>query len=35
MALIAPFRHLIVYPPLMREIGQEWRAHPPHGSPAA
>jgi Protein of unknown function (DUF2867) len=34
MALIAPFRHLIVYPPLMREIGQEWQAHPPHDSPA-
>ncbi len=25
MALMAPFRHLIVYPPLMRGIGQEWR----------
>jgi hypothetical protein len=25
MAAIAPFRHLIVYPPLMREIGREWR----------
>ena len=24
MAAIAPFRHLIVYPPLMRGIGQEW-----------
>jgi hypothetical protein len=35
MALIAPFRHLIVYPPLMREIGQEWQAHAPHDSPAA
>jgi hypothetical protein len=30
MAAIAPFRHLLVYPPLMREIGQEWRAKMPH-----
>jgi hypothetical protein len=26
MAGIAPFRHLIVYPPLMRDIGQGWQA---------
>ena len=26
MAAIKPFRHLIVYPALMREIGREWRA---------
>jgi hypothetical protein len=26
MAAIRPFRHLIVYPPLMRQIGREWRA---------
>ncbi len=26
MAAILPFRHLIVYPPLIREIGQDWRA---------
>jgi hypothetical protein len=26
MAAIRPFRHLIVYPPLMREIEREWRA---------
>jgi hypothetical protein len=25
MAAIMPFRHLIVYPPLMRDIGREWR----------
>ncbi|HEV2068139.1 MAG TPA: DUF2867 domain-containing protein [Thermomicrobiales bacterium] len=25
MAAMAPFPHLIVYPPLMRGIGQEWR----------
>ena len=33
MALIAPFRHLIVYPPLMRKVGQEWQAHKPHDPP--
>jgi hypothetical protein len=26
MAAIAPFRHLIVYPPMIREIGRSWRA---------
>ena len=26
MAAIAPVRHLIVYPPLMREIEREWRS---------
>ena len=26
MAAIMPFRYLIVYPPLMREIGRDWRA---------
>src|SRR3954469_17947814 len=26
MAAIRPFRHLIVYPPLIREIEREWRA---------
>ena len=26
MAAIAPFRHLIVYPPMLREIGRNWRA---------
>jgi Protein of unknown function (DUF2867) len=26
MAAIAPFRHLIVYPPMMHEIGRAWRA---------
>jgi hypothetical protein len=25
MAAIRPFRHLIVYPPLMRLIGRTWR----------
>jgi hypothetical protein len=27
MAAIKPFRHLIVYPSMMREIEREWRAH--------
>ena len=26
MAAIKPFRHLIVYPPLMRQIGRDWRS---------
>ena len=26
MAVIAPFRHLIVYPAMMREMGRNWRA---------
>lgn len=26
MAGIAPLRHLFVYPPMMRDIGQEWQA---------
>jgi hypothetical protein len=26
MAAIRPFRHLIVYPPMLREIGRRWRA---------
>lgn len=29
MAAIAPFRHLVVYPPLMRGIGDEWRHSAP------
>lgn len=29
MAAIAPFRHLLVYPPLMRGIAAEWTADPP------
>lgn len=36
MAAIGPFRHLLVYPPLMRGIAAEWRADPPQGAkPAA
>ena len=26
MAAIRPFRHLFVYPPMMRELGRDWRA---------
>ena len=26
MAAIRPFRHLIVYPPMLREIGRRWRS---------
>jgi hypothetical protein len=26
MAAIRPFRHLIAYPPVIREIGRSWRA---------
>jgi hypothetical protein len=28
MAAIRPVRHLIVYPPIMRELGRTWRARP-------
>jgi uncharacterized protein DUF2867 len=34
MAAIRPFRHLIVYPPLMREIGRAWRASASEPIPA-
>jgi hypothetical protein len=34
MAAIKPFRHLIVYPGLMREIEQEWRARAADPAPA-
>jgi hypothetical protein len=26
MAAIRPFRHLVVYPPMLRQIGRDWRA---------
>jgi hypothetical protein len=26
MAAIRPFRHLIVYPPVLRQIGRAWRS---------
>jgi hypothetical protein len=34
MAAIRPFRHLIVYPPLMREIGRTWRQRGGDPTPA-
>ena len=34
MAVIRPFRHLIVYPPMLREIGRGWRALPSDPAPA-
>jgi hypothetical protein len=35
MAAIKPFRHLIVYPPLLREIEREWRAGADDPAPVA
>ena len=29
MAAIAPFRHLIVYPRMLQEIGRSWRLRSP------
>jgi hypothetical protein len=34
MAAIRPFRHLLVYPPMMREIGRSWRARTGEPTPA-
>jgi hypothetical protein len=34
MAAILPFRHLIVYPPMIREIGRVWRADACDPTPA-
>jgi hypothetical protein len=34
MAAIAPFRHRIVYPPLLREMGRAWRARAGDPTPA-
>jgi hypothetical protein len=34
MAAIAPFRHLIVYPPAIREFGRQWRARAGERTPA-
>jgi hypothetical protein len=34
MGAIRPFRHLIVYPPMMREIEREWRAFAGERTPA-
>ena len=34
MAAIAPFRHLIVYPRMLREMGRNWRARADDPTPA-
>ena len=34
MAAIRPFRHLIVYPPMLREIRRGWQALPGDPAPA-
>jgi hypothetical protein len=34
MAAIRPFRHLIVYPPMLRQIGREWRTRSGDPTPA-
>lgn len=35
MAAIRPFRHLIVYPPMLKRIGREWQSRASARSPAA
>ena len=35
MAAIRPFRHLIVYPAMMRQIGRQWRRHDGVDHPSA
>jgi hypothetical protein len=35
MAAIRPFRHLIVYPAMLRQIEREWRAEMPGNLTAA
>jgi hypothetical protein len=34
MAAITPFRHLIVYPSMIGQIGRAWRAHGAGADPA-
>ena len=34
MAAIGPFRHLVVYPPMMRETAREWRARGDEAPPS-
>jgi hypothetical protein len=34
MAAIRPFRHLIVYPPMIRELERDWRVSPGDRTPA-
>jgi hypothetical protein len=31
IAAIRPFRHLIVYPQMVRQLGRTWRANSPPG----
>jgi hypothetical protein len=33
MGAITPFRHLLVYPLIMRQIEREWRASPDEPAP--
>jgi hypothetical protein len=35
MAAIRPFRHLLVYPPMIRQIERDWRARAGDPTPAA
>jgi len=35
MAAIQPFRHLVVYPPMLRQLGRMWQAGSESGAPAA
>jgi len=32
---IAPFRHLVVYPPMIRQIGRAWRTRSAGADPAS
>jgi hypothetical protein len=34
MALIAPFRHLFIYGPWLRQMGRAWEARTASGPPA-
>ena len=34
MAAIRPFRHLVVYPPMLKEVGRAWRERTGEGTPA-
>jgi hypothetical protein len=34
MAVIAPFRHLVVYPPMLRDIGRAWESRAGDRTPA-
>ena len=34
MAAITPFRHLLVYPPMLRQMGRDWQARTREAVPA-